>query len=54
MWTRAKAKFKAGNGPTNRAMIQDHLAEFMWSQRFPKEQRFYEFWLQIARDLYPV
>ena len=48
MWARAKAKFKAGNGPTNRAMIQDHLAAF------PKEQRFYEFWLQITRDLYPV
>ena len=53
MWQRAKSKFKAQYGPTNRAMIPDYLAEFMWFQRF-KENTFYHFWHQVATDLYVV
>ena len=54
MWSRAKDKFKAGRGPTNRDMIADYLAEFMWAQRFGEGSAFYHLWTQIARDLYPV
>ncbi|XP_054752434.2 uncharacterized protein LOC129258002 [Lytechinus pictus] len=53
MWQRAKAKFKAQQGPTNRAMIGDYLCEFMWSQRFSASPLFH-LWTQIATDLYPV
>ena len=31
MWQRAKSTFKAQQGPTNRDMVADYLAEFMWS-----------------------
>ena len=54
MWSRAKDKFKASRGPTNREMVADYLAEFMWSQRFRGESAFFNLWTQIARDLYPV
>lgn len=53
MWQRAKSKFKAMHGPTNRDMIEDHLAEFMWSQRFSNAP-FYSFWHQIANEMYVV
>ena len=53
MWQRAKAKFKAMYGPTNRQMVPDYLAEFMWMQRFVGHA-FYHFWHQIATDLYVV
>ena len=53
MWQRAKAKFKAMFGPTNREMIPDYLAEFMWMQRF-RDHPFYHFWTQVATDLYIV
>ena len=43
MWQRAKAKFKAMYGPTNRRMVPDYLAEFMWIQRFVGHA-FYHFW----------
>ena len=32
MWMRAKKKFKAHHGATNRHMIPDYMAEFMWIQ----------------------
>ena len=51
MWQHAKSKLKAMMGPTNRDMIQDHLAEFMWSQRF-NDSPFYNFWHQIKNVLY--
>ena len=54
MWSRAKDKFKAGRGPTNREMVADYLAEFMWAQRFRGPSAFFNFYLQVARDLYPV
>ncbi|XP_071506451.1 uncharacterized protein [Diadema antillarum] len=53
MWQRAKAKFKAMQGPSNRAMIGDYLTEFMWAQRFSTSP-FFHLWTQIATDLYPV
>ena len=53
MWQRSKAKFKAMNGPSNRDMVQDYLAEFMWYQRFTISP-FFHFWDQIARNLYNV
>ncbi|XP_074660563.1 uncharacterized protein LOC141913025 [Tubulanus polymorphus] len=53
MWQRAKAKFKAMAGPSNRAMIPDYLAEFMWVQRFG-DHAYFNFWNQIATDLYVV
>ena len=52
MWTRIKA-FKSMKGPSNRAMIQDYLAEFMWYQRFSVSP-FYHFCYHIATDLYVV
>ena len=33
MWQRAKNKVKVQHGPTDRDMIPDYLAEFMWNQR---------------------
>ena len=48
MWSRAKDKFKASRGPTNREMVADYLAEFMWSQRFRGESAFFNLWTQIA------
>ena len=42
MWQQAKAKFKSMFGPTNRDMIPDYLAEFMWNQRF-KEHSYFHF-----------
>ena len=53
MWQRAKTKFKAQHGSTNREMIPDYLAEFMWFQRFG-ESPFFNFWNQVATDLYIV
>ncbi len=53
MWQRAKAKFKAMFGPSNRDIIPNYLAEFMWMQRF-REHAFYHFWQQIATELYVV
>jgi len=53
MWQRAKNKFKSQYEPTNRAMIPDYLAEFMWLQRF-RENTFNYFWHQVATDLYVV
>ena len=52
MWQRAKAKFKSMFGPTNRDMIPDYLAEFMWNQRF-KEHSYFHFWTQVTQQ-YPV
>ena len=52
MWQRAKAKFKSMFGPTNRDMIPDYLAEFMWNQRF-KEHSYFHFWSQVTQQ-YPV
>ena len=43
MWQRAKTKFKAQHGSTNREMIPDYLAEFMWFQQFG-ENPFFNFW----------
>ena len=48
MWQRAKAKFKSMMGPTNRAMVPDYLAEFMWAQRFGGEHAYFTFWSQVA------
>lgn len=48
MWQRSKSKFKAMHGPTNRAMIPDYLAEFMWAQRFGGPQAYFNFWSQVA------
>ena len=53
MWQRAKAKFKAMYGPSNRGMIADYLSEFMWMQRFV-DHPFYHFWHQVATVLYVV
>ena len=53
MWQRSKAKFKAMYGPTNRAMVPDYLAEFMWAQRFGGEHAFFHFWSEVA-TVYPV
>ncbi|XP_065064355.1 uncharacterized protein LOC135690664 [Rhopilema esculentum] len=53
MWQRAKNKFKSQHGSTNRELIPDYLAEFMWLQRF-KESPFYHLWHQIATELYVV
>ena len=53
MWMRAKNKFKAHKGPTNRDVIADYLTEFMWMQRFG-ERTFFELWRQIATELYIV
>ncbi|XP_033105195.1 uncharacterized protein LOC117107601 [Anneissia japonica] len=53
MWSRAKAKIKSMMGPTNREMSEDYMAEFMWNQRFG-ESPFYNFWHQIASELYIV
>ena len=53
MWQRAKSKFKAQHGPTNRNMVADYLAEFMWCQRF-SDTPFFHLWSQIATDMYPV
>jgi len=53
MWQRAKTKFKAQHGSSNREMIPDYLAEFMWFQRFG-ESPFFHFWNQVATDLYIV
>ena len=52
MWQRAKAKFKSMFGPTNRDMIPDYLAEFIWNQRF-KEHYYFHFWTQVTQQ-YPV
>ena len=52
VWCRAKAKFKAMMGPTNRDMVADYLSEFMWMQRF-SEHRFLHFWDQVV-TAYPV
>ena len=38
--------------PTNRNMIPDYLAEFMWDQRF-KEHSYFHFWIQVTKK-YPV
>ena len=55
MWQKCKAKFKSMYGPTNRACVPDYLAEFMWSQRFGKKNNpYYNFWMQIADELYIV
>ena len=51
MWQRAKAKFKAMYGLTNRGMVEDNLSEFMSSQRF-RDNKFFNFWCQVATDLY--
>ena len=53
MWQRAKNKFKAQHGPTNRDMIPDYLAEFMWNQRFG-DNPFFHLWHQVATDLYAL
>ena len=53
LWQRAKAKFKAIYGPTNRGMVEDYLSEFIWSQRF-RDNPFFNFWYQVATDLYPL
>jgi hypothetical protein len=53
MWQRAKAKFKAGMGPTNRNMIGDYFVEFMWGQRFGKQHAFYNICTHISEQ-YPV
>ena len=53
MWQRAKNKHKAHHGPTNRDMIPDYCAEFMWYERFG-DNTFYHFWHQVATDLYVV
>ena len=53
MWQRSKAKFKSMMGPTNRAMVPDYLAEFMWAQRFGGPHAYFNFWTQVT-DLYPV
>ena len=53
MWMRAKNKFKAHHGATNRHMILDYMAEFMWMQRFG-DMTFFHFWRQIAEELYIV
>ena len=52
MWQWAKAKFKSMFGPTNRDMIPDYLAEFMWDQRF-KKHSYFHFWTQVTQQ-YPV
>ena len=54
MWSRAKDKVKAGRGPTNRNMVADYLAEFMWGQRFGGGPAFFNFFTQVARVLYLV
>ena len=55
MWQKSKSKFKSMYGPTNREMIPDYLAEFMWSQRFGKTNHpFFNFWMQIADEMYIV
>ena len=55
MWQKSKSKFKSMYGPTNRDMIPDYLAEFMWSQRFGKTNHpFFNFWMQIADEMYIV
>ena len=51
MWQRAKNKVKAQHGPTNRDMIPDYLAEFMWNQMFG-DNPFFHVWHQVATDLY--
>eukprot|EP00795_Rhopilema_esculentum_P017054 gene17054-8570_t len=38
MWQRAKAKFKAMYGPTNREMVEEYLSEFIWSHQFSDNQ----------------
>ena len=53
MWRNAKEKFNVQRGPTNRDMVQDYMAEFMWSQRFGNSV-FYELWNQIATQHYVV
>ena len=53
MWQRAKNKFKAQHGPTNRDMIPDYLVEFMWNQRFG-DNPFFHLWHQVATDLYAL
>ena len=53
MWMRAKTKFKAQQGATNRALLADYMAEFMWNQRFGREA-FYQIWNQIATEPYVV
>ena len=52
MWSRAKSKFKSLHG-TNRSLISEYLAEFMWSQRF-SEHSFFNFWNQICTNFYPL
>ena len=55
MWQKCKAKFKSMYGPTNRAMVPGYLAEFMWSQRFGKNNHpYYNFWMQIVDEMYIV
>lgn len=46
IWSQAKDKFKGGRGPTNRGMIADFLAEFMWAQRFGEGSTFYHLWTE--------
>ena len=53
MWQRSKSKFKSMHGPTNRAMIPDYLAEFMWAQRFGGEHALFNFWTQVS-EMYVV
>eukprot|EP00795_Rhopilema_esculentum_P014995 gene14995-6148_t len=46
MWQQAKNRFKSQHGSTNRKLIPDYLAEFIWLQRF-KDSPFVvveEFW----------
>ena len=51
-WQRAKVKFKSMFAPTNRDMIPDYSAEFMWNQIF-KEHSYFHFWTQVTQQ-YPV
>ena len=53
MWMRAKSKFKAQQGASNRGLIADYMAEFMWPQRFGRTA-VYQLWYQVATELYVI